>query len=323
MISKLCPPKVSLIIPIYQVEDCLSLCLDSAIEQTLVDMEIICVDDGSTDDSGRIADVYAELDPRIKVIHKENGGLSSARNAGLKIAKGEIIMFLDSDDYLQPWACARMWEETLHNPSDITIFGSDVFPAYYKVDEWLWWTLTVKKEYFDKFKPRALFKTTGAIPFVWRQAYRRSVIERAGVMFDESVRYGEDVIFQLEVFPYAQSISFIPDRAYMYRFQRKNSLMANEKKDEDARIRKHITIVEKCAAFWYDRALMGKYGPDFFDWALEYIISDLKKYEFKDVGSVARDFMDSITHLGLLAYKPKLSINGKKRFRQLAAMTRK
>ena len=323
MVFDICRPKVSLIIPVYQVEDCLSLCLDSCLEQTLVDMEIICVDDGTLDNSGKIADRYAELDPRIKVIHKENGGLSSARNAGLKAARGDLIMFLDSDDYLQPWACARMWEETLQHPADIIVFGADVFPAYYPVDDWLWWTLSPGKEYYDTFKPKALFKQIGAIPFVWRQAFTRKLLEKADVMFDESVRYGEDVIFQLEVFPYAQHISFIPDKAYMYRFQRPDSLMAVEKRNEDGRIRKHITVIEKAAAFWYDRGLMNKYGRRYFDWALEYIVSDLKKYEFNDVGAVARDFMDSVTRIGLINYKSRLSINGRKRFFQLRRLTKK
>ena len=325
MIFDGCRPKVSLIIPIYQVEDYLSMCLDSCLEQTLLDMEIICVDDGSKDDSGNIADAYAKLDPRIKVIHKENGGLSSARNAGLKAAQGELIMFLDSDDYLQPWACARMWEENLQHPADIIIFGSDVFPAYYKVDDWLWWTLSTPKAYFTKFKPFVLFKTTGAIPFVWRQAYTRKLLEKADVMFDESVRYGEDVIFQLEVFPYAKYFSFIPDRAYMYRFQRPDSLMAVEKKDEDGRIRKHITVVEKGSAFWYERGLMDKYGKYYFEWALEYIVSDLKKYNFKDVGSVARDFMTALERMDLLKYESELDwdSNGKTRLKQLKALTTK
>ena len=323
MVFDICHPKVSLIIPVYQVEDCISLCLDSCLEQTLVDLEIICVDDGSTDESGKIADVYAKLDPRIRVIHKENGGLSSARNAGLKAAKGDVIMFLDSDDCLQPWACARMWEETLQHPADIIVFGSDVFPAYYEVDEWLWWTLSPGKKYFDGFVPKSLFKTTGAIPFVWRQAFTRKLLEKSGVMFDESVRYGEDVIFQLEIFPYAKHISFIPDRAYIYRFQRPDSLMAVEKKNEDGRIRKHITIVEKASAFWYERGLMDKYGKHYFEWALEYIVSDLKKYEFTDEGSVARDFMDALTRIGLLRYKSRLSPKGRLRFLQLTSLTKK
>lgn len=91
---------ISLIIPIYNVEKYLDKCIETIINQTYSNIEIILVDDGSTDASGEISDIWKEKDKRIKVIHKENGGLSSARNAGIDIAKGKYIGFIDSDDYI-------------------------------------------------------------------------------------------------------------------------------------------------------------------------------------------------------------------------------
>ena len=93
-------PKVSVIVPIYKVEKYLRQCIDSIINQSLKDIEIILVDDGSPDNCPKICDEYKKIDSRIKVIHKKNGGLSSARNAGMKIATGEYIGFVDSDDYV-------------------------------------------------------------------------------------------------------------------------------------------------------------------------------------------------------------------------------
>ena len=98
-------PTISIIVPIYKVESLLSKCVDSLLSQTFGDLEIILVDDGSPDNCGKICDEYAQKDPRIFVIHKENGGLSSARNAGLDVCKGEYIMFVDSDDYVEPVFC--------------------------------------------------------------------------------------------------------------------------------------------------------------------------------------------------------------------------
>ena len=95
-------PKVSVIIPVYNVEQYLNRCIDSVLNQTYKDFEIILVDDGSTDKSGEICDVYAEKDSRITVIHKENGGLSDARNFGIDAARGDFLTFLDSDDYFHP-----------------------------------------------------------------------------------------------------------------------------------------------------------------------------------------------------------------------------
>lgn len=95
-------PKISVIVPVYRVEDHLNRCVSSVLAQTFVDFELILVDDGSPDKCPEMCDAWAEKDNRIKVIHKENGGLSDARNAGLDIAEGEYISFLDSDDYLHP-----------------------------------------------------------------------------------------------------------------------------------------------------------------------------------------------------------------------------
>ena len=91
---------ISVIVPIFKVEDYLRKCVDSVINQTYKNLEIILVDDGSPDNCPKICDEYANQDSRIKVIHKENGGLSDARNAGMKIAKGEYVSFIDSDDYI-------------------------------------------------------------------------------------------------------------------------------------------------------------------------------------------------------------------------------
>lgn len=121
-------PKFSIIIPIYNVEDYLSKCLDSVIEQTLMDIEIICVNDGSKDKSLNILQQYSNNDNRIRIISKENGGLSSARNAGLKVAKGDYICFLDSDDYAEPNLCERLYTEILEYKPDIIAFGANIFP---------------------------------------------------------------------------------------------------------------------------------------------------------------------------------------------------
>jgi len=100
--------KISVIVPVYNVEKYLARCVDSILAQTYENLEVILVDDGAKDNSGAICDAYAAKDPRVKVIHKENGGLSSARNAGLEAATGECIAFVDSDDWIEPDAYAHL-----------------------------------------------------------------------------------------------------------------------------------------------------------------------------------------------------------------------
>ena len=95
-------PLISVIVPVYKVEPYLARCIDSILAQTFTDFELILIDDGSPDNCGRICDEYSQKNNRIQVIHKENGGLSSARNAGMEICKGDYIYFIDSDDWIEP-----------------------------------------------------------------------------------------------------------------------------------------------------------------------------------------------------------------------------
>lgn len=114
---------ISIIIPVYNVEKYLSKCLDSIISQTYKQLEIIIIDDGSTDNSGIICDEYALMDNRIIVIHQPNGGLSAARNSGLNIAKGEFVMFVDSDDFVESAFCEKPLNIALRENVDIVTFG--------------------------------------------------------------------------------------------------------------------------------------------------------------------------------------------------------
>ncbi len=114
---------ISIIVPVYNVEQYIRKCLDSIAEQTYKNIEIILVDDGSPDSCGAICDEYARRDKRIRVIHRENGGLSAARNTGLDDAKGDYIMFVDSDDYITPDAVQLLMSCAEENSSDITVGG--------------------------------------------------------------------------------------------------------------------------------------------------------------------------------------------------------
>ena len=116
-------PKISIIVPVYNVEKYLRKCVDSILNQTFKDFELILVDDGSTDSSGKICDEYNLKDNRIKVIHKENGGLSSARNAGLDIAQGEYIGFVDSDDWIELDMYEELYKICKENDADVGIVG--------------------------------------------------------------------------------------------------------------------------------------------------------------------------------------------------------
>lgn len=114
-------PNVSIIVPCYKVEQYLRQCVDSLINQTMKDIEIILVDDGSPDKSGEICDEYKAKDNRIKVIHKKNGGVSAARNDGLKVATGEYVVFVDSDDYVPVDAYELLYNKAIETSADMVI----------------------------------------------------------------------------------------------------------------------------------------------------------------------------------------------------------
>jgi len=119
-------PAVSVIIPVYKVEEYLRECLDSVVNQTLDNIEIICVDDGSPDHSADIVLEYTEKYPNVKLIRKENGGLSSARNAGLDVATGEYVYFLDSDDYIEPDMLLNLLNLAEQNNLEIIYFNTNL-----------------------------------------------------------------------------------------------------------------------------------------------------------------------------------------------------
>lgn len=208
-------PKISIIIPMYNVEKYLRRCLDSVQNQTFTDWQAVLVDDGSPDKSGEIAEEYAGRDKRFVVVHKENGGLSDARNAGMPYVKGEYIMYLDSDDFIHPQTMEIAYALAQKNNSDIVSFTYDRFyrpqlMVYHKLglDTDKVVPLGIKKKYsIDKIKSKTVtdvyeYATDSAHNAfnpkrrwlikhcqVWKNMYRRTLIEDIafikGILFED------------------------------------------------------------------------------------------------------------------------------------------
>lgn len=168
-------PLLSVIIPVYKVENYLQRCLDSIINQTYKNLEIILVDDGSPDNSGKICDEYAQKDRRIKVIHQKNKGLSGARNSGLKISKGEYLAFLDSDDWIEPEMYTVLIELIEENNLDMARCSIDqtdgknnkiILPLKRNADK-----LIKDKRIFELYFDEFLCKV------VWNAVYKRAIVE--------------------------------------------------------------------------------------------------------------------------------------------------
>lgn len=271
-------PKVSILVPVYNVSKYIRECLESLTSQTLREIEIICVDDGSTDDSLNILNEFAEKDKRIVIITKNNGGLPSARNAALNVARGEYVGFVDSDDYVSKDMFSVMYNNAIKDRAEIVVCGATPFPDTPKPSEWLIRALSPRDVRFSKFTEEMLFEETGARPFVWRMLVKRSLIEDNDIRFDESIVIGEDQSFQLRIYPRANRISFISDKLYFYRWWREGSIMnGTVYSNYSKKVLAHIALVEHIGASWSKTGDMEIMRKRFLEWSVDLLYNDLIK----------------------------------------------
>ena len=203
-------PIISVVVPVYKAEHCLCQCIDSILEQSFSDFELILVDDGSPDRSGSICEHYVRKDLRVRVVHKKNGGVSSARNLGLELVRGEYIIFVDSDDYIE-----RDYLEKLYNGrSDLTICG---FSTFNQVGEKLY-SLKFRTEQFlgkDSIDYEYLYKKN-MLYAPYGKLFRSEIIKNNAIVFPEEISWGEDSIFIADYLCHTNSINIIDSEGYCY-----------------------------------------------------------------------------------------------------------
>ncbi len=209
-------PKISVIVPVYNVEKYLNRCVDSILNQTFEDFELILVNDGSPDNCGNICDEYAQKDNRVKVIHKKNGGVSSARNAGIDTAQGEYIMFVDSDD----WINENMLNDMYNMPdsdmkvSSIRMIGKDNSTEYI-IDTKMYTQEDLLIGFFSEAFP--IICLCGP----WCKLYKKDIIFNNAIRFNEYMSLGEDTYFNLNYIKHCKSI-YTSEQIYYY-YMRENS----------------------------------------------------------------------------------------------------
>lgn len=211
--------KISVIVPVYNCETYIGQCIESVLQQTFTDFELLLVDDGSSDQSGIICDRYAQKDSRIRVIHKSNGkGAGEARNRGLQCALSSFVTFLDSDDWLREDMLQKMWDARQKYNSDVVICGyrnvvSLENPVYNFDTKYRAEFITGQqnvREFFVKYFPE------GMVGYPWNKLYRTDIIRNNHLQFPKMRRL-EDGIFNIEYFSCAESICVIEDVLYNYR----------------------------------------------------------------------------------------------------------
>lgn len=225
-------PTFSIIVPVYNTEQFLDKCVSSILAQTYKDFELILVDDGSPDNCPQMCDKYAQSDSRIKVLHKKNGGVSSARNLGISVARGTYIWFVDSDDYIEPFSLQRLFEVQNSYNAELYVFNNrsvcelstenvnDFFRKYYFT-------------YVLGFEP-------------WNKLYKRDIIKANNLQFDTQEKIGEDLLFNISYYKAifssgVKDIYFIGEDYYHY-VERDNSAMNTASK---GRIYQQLRLFDK------------------------------------------------------------------------------
>lgn len=210
--------KISVIVPVYKAEKVLNKCIDSILAQTYTNLEVILVDDGSPDKSSVICDQYAERDSRVKVIHKKNSGVSSARNCGMDMATGDYCTFVDSDDFIEPVMYQAMMEKAEQYDCDVVMcdcvkeFGDkselythNIRPGYYSREQ-------IEKEYF----PHLLIMPNVEYPPTisnWLCLFKN---KNAKLRYEEGIRFSEDLLFGAELMYQAQSFYYMKECCFYH-----------------------------------------------------------------------------------------------------------
>lgn len=262
--------KVSIIVPVYNVEPYLAQCVGSLRNQTVKEIEIILIDDGSSDGCPQLCDRFAEEDRRILVRHQKNSGVSDARNHGIRMASADWIMFADPDDWLSEDAVELLYRKAVSDDYDI-ICGSycENFP-----DRELKW-IQPEKEYSAEqgrsfFIPLMFTYSAGDIIFVGPcgKLYRKSLLDNSGCRFPSDLFCGEDRIFNLYAYWYAEKICVLSDIIYYYRIRPGSACRAFS----PARIENELRFNERAYAFLESVHLWERFQPHFNYYAVKSII---------------------------------------------------
>lgn len=214
-------PIISVVVPIYKAEKYLHRCIDSIISQTYANLEIILVDDGSPDSCPAICDQYAELDPRVIVVHKKNGGVSSARNAGLNIMNGAYVCFVDSDDYLPADAVMNLYETAVREDASYVV-GMCGFAEGNKVKNNIKQLLKITIDEDPEALLSYIVEDGSYSPYA--KLYDATLIQDNSLRFREDMRIAEDTVFLRTYLRYCNTICMIPKLVYKYNADNADSL---------------------------------------------------------------------------------------------------
>ena len=288
---------ISIIVPVYNVEKYLEKCLNSIVEQTAKSLEIILVDDGSPDNCPKICDAYAEKDSRIKVVHKENGGLISARQAGVRAANGDYIGFVDADDWLE----ADMYSEVenrieKYNP-DIVIceffhdFGDRVEINKQIAERVFYNKAEMVSEIYPKMLYQGTFYNFGINPSCWSKVIKKSLLEKHLYKVDTRIRMGEDAAFTYPCLLDAECMCYIDKPLYHYRIVKSSMSRGYDKSLKDIILLPYYRLKEANQSADFDISSQLDY---YLIYMTNFLIrNEVKAFDNKRLKTVLRSITDN------------------------------
>lgn len=275
-------PTVSVIIPVYNVSAFLPRCLDSLLNQTLSQIEILCVDDASTDGSVEIIKEYQKRDSRIKLLQQEHSGVSAARNLGIANAVGKYIAFIDGDDWVEKEMLQSMVIRARQTDSDMVICSARVHFKASGIGETrrlksLQAALTVSEDVWsaDRDSDRwSILEAPGCWPFIWNKLIRSDILKNNAVGFSKALALGEDGVFLQVLFQYVNRIAFVKDELYNYRYQRKGSATIKLYQDRVIRFEQHINVLDELLREFSSRSILLENKEQLLQWAIQFLYYD-------------------------------------------------
>ena len=279
-------PKLSFVVPVYNVASYLEECLSSLCGQTFMDVEVICIDDGSTDGSDEILSRWALKDQRVCVVSQPNGGVSRARNAGLSLARGDYVWFVDGDDYIDLDATSELLSEACGQDADIVVFGVRAFP---EEPQWVGEMFNPRDFVFEGDGRDVLLAEAGCIPSASNKIYRREFLTQNSIRFDEDLVLGEDAGFQYSAFPLAEKVVFDSRRFYLYRFMREGSAVRQGDCGQHDQAREHVKLFSSVSSEWKQKGYIGGYEGRLLE-SLSYLFYDVLRLDFEYQKEVAFSF---------------------------------
>jgi glycosyltransferase involved in cell wall biosynthesis len=216
--------KVSIIVPIYNGERYLNKCIDSIISQTYKNIELILINDGSTDKSNIICDNWANRDSRIRVFHRQNNGASSSRNYGILVSKGDIIQFVDCDDWIQPSMTENLLNSISFSNNQLAICGYSIVNNFGKILNKVTMDGNLNLEMHEFLGLFGKLLDNGLLNSPCNKIYKKEILVKNNIFFDEKLSLGEDLLFNLDYFGYIDRVSLCAEEYYNYQRINSNSL---------------------------------------------------------------------------------------------------